>query len=87
MIRLIKEIEERKNNEEKLAQSLKDKYEECCRLENENGQLKLDLQDSRQHEEDLERQIILIRYDCDVANEYKEKFRVSSTKLDEMLAS
>lgn len=54
-MRLKKDIEERKKNEEKLSHSLKEKSEECCRLENENGQLKLNLQDSRQHEEDLER--------------------------------
>lgn len=37
VMRWTKEIEERKKNEEKLAQSLKDKSEECCRLESENG--------------------------------------------------
>lgn len=53
IMRLTKEIEERKKNKEKIAQSLKDKSDECCRLENEIGQLKDELQDARDHEEDL----------------------------------
>lgn len=74
VMRLTKEIEERKKNKEKLSQSLKVKSEECCRLENENGQLMSDLQNDKEHEEDLGKQILIFKYDLDVANEYKEKF-------------
>lgn len=43
MMKLTKEVEEMKNNEENLSQLLKDKFDECCRLDCENDQLKLDL--------------------------------------------
>lgn len=37
VMKLIREIEERKKNEENISQSLKDKFEECYKLENEEG--------------------------------------------------
>lgn len=45
-----------------------------------------DLKEAREHEEDLGKKVLL-KFDLEVRNEYKEKFRISSTKLDEMLAS
>lgn len=84
---LTNEIEGRKKNEENLNQSLKERSGECCRLDCEIGQLKLDLQESKHHEEELERQIVILRDEVVTANEYKEKFKISSAKLDVMLES
>lgn len=85
VMKLTKEIEERKKIEENLVQSLKDKSEECYRLDCENGQLKLDLQESREREEELGKQILLLKYDLEATNEYKEKFIINSPNLNGML--
>lgn len=42
-MRMCKEIKDRKKNEENLAQSLKDRSDECNRLTHENDMLKLEL--------------------------------------------
>lgn len=70
MMKLIKEIEKRKKNEENISQLLKDKSDECCRLDYENDQLKHDLHETK---EELGKEILL-KFDLEAANEYKEKF-------------
>lgn len=86
-MRLTKEIEDQKNNEENLTQSLKARANECFRITYENDQLKLELTQSRNNGQELERQIIALRYKLATENEYKYKFNASSTRLDEMLES
>lgn len=54
-MKLTKEIEERKKNEENMAQSLKDKYEECNRVNSRFIQLEIELQQSKNNEQELER--------------------------------
>ncbi|XP_059068609.1 uncharacterized protein LOC131859095 [Cryptomeria japonica] len=54
---LAKEIEGRKKSEENRSRSLKDRSDECCRHNCENDQVKLELQQSKNNEEELERQI------------------------------
>lgn len=78
MMRMKKEIEEKKKNEENLAQSLKEKYEECIQLDNE-------LEQSKNNEEVFEKHIDDLRNELAIANEYKEKFKDSLAKLDELI--
>lgn len=85
MMKLTKEIEDLKKSEERLTRSLKDRSDECCRLNHENNLLKLELMQSKNNEQELERKIIILRDELTTANEYKEKFNASSTKLDEIL--
>jgi hypothetical protein len=47
--------------------------------------LKLELQKSQDNEEEIERKVLIIRDEIDIANEYKEKFKIRSTNLDEIL--
>lgn len=87
VMRLTKEIKDRKNNEENLAQSLKERVDECFRLTYENDQLKLELTQSRNNGQELERHIATLKDELSTANEYKEKFKASLARLDEMLES
>lgn len=64
---------------------MKDISDECCRLTYENDQLKLELVQTKNDGQELERQIIILRDEMTTANEYKEKLKSSSTWLDEML--
>lgn len=61
VMKLTKEIEDQKKNEEILTQSLKGRSDECCKLNHENDLLKLELIKSKNNEQDLERQIIIQR--------------------------
>lgn len=70
-----------------MIQSLKDRYDECCILNNENDQLKLGLVQSKNDGKELERQIIILRDEISTTNEYKEKFKATLAQLDEMLES
>lgn len=87
MMRLTKDIEARKKNEESLNQSMKERFDKCCRLNCENDQMNLELLQSNNNEQDLERQIIILRDNLAISNEYKKKFKIISTNLDEMLGS
>lgn len=82
---LTKEIEGRKKKEENINQSIKDRSNECCRLNYEIDQLKLELHQSKNNEEELERKIVILIDELATANEYKEKFKIISTKLDVLL--
>ncbi|XP_059071917.1 uncharacterized protein LOC131871232 [Cryptomeria japonica] len=82
---LTKEIEGRKKKEENINQSIKDRSNECCGLNYEIDQLKLELHQSKNNEEELERKIVILIDELATANEYKEKFKIISTKLDVLL--
>lgn len=84
---MTKEIEGRNKNEENLNRSMKENFVECRRLDCEISQLKLDLQESKHNEEELEKKIVILRNELVTANEYKEKFKVSLAKLDVLLKS
>lgn len=85
VMRQTKEIEDRKKIEEDLNKKLKERTEEYCKLDRIAGHLESDLQECRDNERELERQIVILRHDLEVANEYKEKFKISSTKLEALL--
>lgn len=84
-MRMSKEIEDQKKNEENLAKSRIDKYDECIRLAHENDILRTKLVQSQNNEQELERMMIVLRSNLDFANEYKDKFKASSAKLDKLL--
>lgn len=84
-MRISKEIEDQKKKEENLVVSLKKKFEECGRLVHENDMLKTNLVQSKSNEQELQRQIIILREHLTTMSEYKEKFKISSAQLDELL--
>lgn len=84
-MRMSQEIEDRKRKEENLVVSLKNKFEECDRLVHENDMLIIDQVQSQSNEKEIERQKIILREDLTGASEYKEKFNISSARLDELL--
>lgn len=49
--------------------------------------LKLELIQSLNNEQELEREIIIMRDDLATTNEYRDKFKASSARLDELLKS
>lgn len=61
IMRMSKDIEDRKKNKENLSYSLKERLEECNRLTHENDMLGLELVQSKNNEQELERQIIIMR--------------------------
>lgn len=77
-MRLSKDIEDRKKKEENLVVSLKNKFEECGRLTHENELLRSNLEQSRSNEQELERQMTVLRDDLTTTSEYKEKFKMLS---------
>lgn len=82
VIKLEKEIEDKNKNEESLTRSLKDRSNECCRLNCENDQLRLELMQSKNYEQELERKIIILRDELTTANEYYKIKRVEMTSKD-----
>lgn len=86
-MRISKEIEDQKMNEENLGRSLKNRSEECIQLAHENDALRTKLVQSQSNEQELERQMIILRDNLTIANEYKDKFKVSLAQLNELLES
>jgi predicted nuclease with TOPRIM domain len=86
-MRLTKEIDENKKKEEYVIQTLKERSDECNRLDLENEQLNFELQQSHNNEEELENNIFILRDEITIANEYKEKFKISSSKIYEILGN
>lgn len=84
-MRLSKDIEDRKKKEDNIVLSLKNKFDECGRLNHENNRLRTDLAHSQNNEQELERQVTTLRDDLTTASEYKEKFRISVAQLDDLL--
>lgn len=64
-----KEIEDWKMNEENLGRSLKDRSKECIWLADENDMLRIDLVQSQSNEQELERQMIILREDLAIPSE------------------
>lgn len=87
VMKLKKEIEDWKKNEQTLTHSLKNRSEECCRLTYENDNLKLELVHCKNDGQELERQILILSDDLSTANEYKQKFKASYAWLDKILES
>lgn len=84
VMKLAKEIEDKKRNEESLTQSLRERSNECRRLGHGYDQIRLELMQLRNNEQELERQFIILRDEMVIMNEYKEKFKAISNKLDEI---
>lgn len=84
-MRMSKEIEDWKKNAKNLGKSLKDRSEECIRLAHENDMLRTELVQTQNNEQELERMITLLKGDMDTTIEYKDKFKDSYAKLDELL--
>jgi len=79
VIKFTQEIEEKRKTEDNLRQSLKEKSEDCHQMDRIIRHLESDLEDAKDNEEKLEDQIVSLERDLQTTNEYKEKFKISST--------
>jgi len=87
VIKFTQEIEEKRKTKDNLRQSLKEKSEDCHKMDRIIRHLESDLEDAKDNEEKLEDQIVSLKRDLQTTNEYKEKFKISSTQLEVLLGS
>jgi len=87
VMRFTQEIEEKRKIEDNLKQSLKEKIEDCHKMDRVIRHLESDLEEARDNEEQLENQLDTLKQDLQVANEYKDKFKISSAQLEVILES
>lgn len=84
-MRLCKDIEYRKRNEEDLARRLNERLDKSLRLSYENDMLNKYLIHMQHDIEELMRQVSNLESELVAANEYKDKFKKISDKLDDIL--
>jgi len=85
VMKFTQEIEEKRKIEDDLRQSLKEKSEDCHKMDIIIRHLESDLEEARDNEDQLENQIVTLKRDLQIANEYKEKFKISSAQLEVLL--